>query len=71
MHPAAPPASQLEQVVAVAVLLKYPGKHSLQVVEVHDLQFEEQRVQAVIGDPVAYALSEQAEQVAARVASPA
>jgi len=57
--------------VAVAPFLKYPGKHSLHVDAVHDLQFDEQAVHDAIGDPVAYELSEQAEQVAAVVASPA
>lgn len=72
MHAAAPPASQLVHPVAVAPFLKYPALHSLQLdAEVHDLQFDEQGVHAVIGDPVANEESAQAEQVAATVASPA
>ncbi len=71
MHEAAPPAAHEVQVVAVAPFLKYPVEHYEHPVLVQESQLAEQPVQEVIGDPVANELSEQAEQVAARVASPA
>jgi len=71
VHPEAPPALQEVQVVAVAPFLKKPSAHSEHPVLVHDLQLALQEEHEVIGDPVANELSEQPEQVAARVASPA